>query len=163
VRKDIFSIGFPLIYYTVHCKENVFYACCCYLVIRSLTKLSYFFTSNLFPAHIIAYHLEKEHNEHSTYIPFMNIVREATGVIIRDGRCDSPQSSVKLCTYLITDVNSKSIIHTQRVNKCEVGLQSPNMEKEAFQRCLHAVSEFSEIDEIVTVALSSVQNNVCIF
>ena len=56
------------------------------------------------------------------------------------------------------DVSTKSIIHTQTVDKHEVGLQSPNMEKEAFQRCLQfLLSQNLDIAETVTDASSSIQ------
>ena len=55
-------------------------------------------------------------------------------------------------------VNTKSIIHTQTVDKREVGLQSPNMGKEAFQRCLQfLLSQNLDIAEIVTDASSSIR------
>ena len=43
------------------------------------------------------------------------------------------------------DINTDYILHTETVDKREVALQSPNMEKEGFVRSLHAVSTSTDI------------------
>jgi len=56
------------------------------------------------------------------------------------------------------DVETKSIIHMQTVDKREVRLQSPNMEKEAFQRCLESLMSHNlEVGEIITDASSPIR------
>ena len=49
-----------------------------------------------------------------------------------DGRCDSPGSSAKYCSYSSVEINSHKILHVETVDKREVNLQSPNMEHQAF-------------------------------
>ena len=52
-------------------------------------------------------------------------------VLSGDGRCDSPGKSAKYCTYSLLDTDTGYILHCETIDKREVGLQSPNMEKEA--------------------------------
>jgi len=53
-------------------------------------------------------------------------------VLAGDGRCDSPGSSAKYCSYSLMDMNSHKILHIETIDKREVKLQSPNMEHKAF-------------------------------
>ena len=57
-------------------------------------------------------------------------------VLAGDGRCDSTGSSAKYCSYLLMDVTNNSIIQMVIVDKQQVGLHSPNMEREALQQSL---------------------------
>ena len=49
-------------------------------------------------------------------------------VLAGDGRCDSPGSSAKLCTYSLMDTATNKILHAETIDKREVNLQSPNMD-----------------------------------
>ena len=41
-------------------------------------------------------------------------------VVSGDGRCDSPGSSAKFCSYTIADIESDIILHTETVTKAQV-------------------------------------------
>ena len=49
--------------------------------------------------------------------------------------CDSPGSIVKYCSYVMMDIDNNRILHMVTVDKCQVGLQSPNMEIWALEQC----------------------------
>ena len=53
-----------------------------------------------------------------------------------DGRCDSPDASAKFCTYSMIDIDNNTIIHVETVDKREVSLRSPSMEREAVDRAI---------------------------
>lgn len=75
-----------------------------------------------------------------------------------DGRCDSPGSSAKFCTYTLMDIDTDKILHTITVDKREVALQSPNMEREAMKRALDFIARHDiTVEELVTDASSSVR------
>ena len=75
-----------------------------------------------------------------------------------DGRCDSPRSSAKYCTYTLLDIDSSTIVHMETVDKREVSLYSPNMEREAVSRAIKHLHENDiTINEIVTDASSAVR------
>ena len=57
-------------------------------------------------------------------------------VIAGDGRCDSPGSIAKYCTYSLMENETGQTLHVETVDKREVDLQSPNIEREALKRCL---------------------------
>ena len=38
-------------------------------------------------------------------------------VLAGDGRCDSPGSSAKFCTYSIMEIDSSAILHAETVDK----------------------------------------------
>jgi len=50
-------------------------------------------------------------------------------VLSGNGRCDSPGKSAKFCTYSMMEATHNQILHFENVDKCEVGLHSPNMER----------------------------------
>ena len=57
-----------------------------------------------------------------------------------DGKCDSPGSSVKFCTYSFMDTaTTNKILHGETIDKQEVHLQSPNMEWEGLLCALHSL------------------------
>ena len=75
-----------------------------------------------------------------------------------DGRCDSPGNSAKYCTYTLLDIDSGTIVHMETVDKREVSLHSPNMEREAVSRAIKYLHENEiTINEIVTDASSAVR------
>ena len=49
-------------------------------------------------------------------------------IVAGDGRCDSPGSSAKFCSYSLMDVSTSKVLHVETIDKREVQLQSPNME-----------------------------------
>ena len=58
-----------------------------------------------------------------------------------DRRYDSPGSCAKFCSYSLLDIDSSKILHVENVDKCEVSLQSPNMEREAVSRAIRYIQE----------------------
>lgn len=79
-------------------------------------------------------------------------------VLAGDGRCDSPGSSAKFCTYSLMDNETGQILHVETVDKREVNLQSPNMEREALRRCLQFLtSQNITVTELVTDASSAIR------
>ena len=78
-------------------------------------------------------------------------------ILSGDGRCDSPGKSAKFCTYSITDSETNQILHFENVDKREVGLCSPNMEREGMTRCLDfVISKGIKVGELITDSSSSV-------
>ena len=78
-------------------------------------------------------------------------------VLSGDGRCDSPGKSAKFCTYSMMEATHNQILHFENVDKREVGLQSPNMEREGMIRCLRfLLSSGMKISEVVTDSSTSV-------
>ena len=75
-----------------------------------------------------------------------------------DGRCDSPGNSTKYCTYTLLDIDSSTIVHMETVDKREVSLHSPNMEREAVSRAIKYLQENDvTTNEIVTDASSAIK------
>ncbi|KAJ8050345.1 hypothetical protein HOLleu_03510 [Holothuria leucospilota] len=58
-----------------------------------------------------------------------------------DGRNDSPGFSAQYCTYTTMDYHTNDILHVVVVDKRDVGLKSPNMEKAAFVSSLQFLQE----------------------
>ena len=58
--------------------------------------------------------------------------RDCHLVLAGDGQCDLPGNSAKLCTYSLMDTGTNKVLHAETVDKREVHLQSPNMEREDF-------------------------------
>ena len=85
-------------------------------------------------------------------------------ILAGDGRCDSPGKSAKFCTYSMMDIDSGVILHAETVDKREVGLKSPNMEKEAFTRSLEFLLPRIKCTEIITDASISIYSEfkVCL-
>ena len=54
------------------------------------------------------------------------------------------------------DIKTNKIIHSETVDKQEVSLKSPNMEREALRRSLEYLSNKLNITEVVTNASSSI-------
>lgn len=78
-------------------------------------------------------------------------------ILSGDGRCDSPGKSAKFCTYSMMETTDNQILHFENVDKREVGLQSPNMEREGIIRCLNfLLSSGMKISEVVTDSSTSV-------
>ncbi len=78
-------------------------------------------------------------------------------VVSGDGRCDSPGSSAKFCTYTLMEKESGVILHTETVDKREVEYKSPNMEREALRRALKYINSTSvHVNELTTDASRSI-------
>lgn len=58
------------------------------------------------------------------------------------------------------DVDTGKLLHVETVDKREVELHSPNMEKEAFVRALKFLFQFIKCDEIITDASSSIKKEL---
>ena len=84
---------------------------------------------------------------------------QGKGVVLAgDGRCDSPGSSAKFCTYSLLDIDCNKILHVESVDKREVSLQSSNMEREAVSRGIsYLQAKNIKIEEIITDASSAVR------
>lgn len=93
----------------------------------------------------------------------MDQVKGKELILSGDGRCDSPGKSAKFCTYSIMDTETGLILHSETVDKREVALQSPNMEKEAFVRSLQYLLPRIKCKEIITDASSSIRHELCEF
>ena len=78
-----------------------------------------------------------------------------------DGRCDSPGKYAKYCTYSLIEQDNNLIVHMEILDKREVRLQSPNMEREALLRSLSYLSEHVNIEEVITDASTSVTKLLC--
>ncbi|KAJ8046721.1 hypothetical protein HOLleu_05492 [Holothuria leucospilota] len=79
-------------------------------------------------------------------------------IVSGDGRNDSPGFSAQYCTYTCMDYNTSDILHVAVVDKRQVGLKSPNMEKSAFVESLHKLQESELIvKEVVTDAHPSIR------
>jgi len=73
-----------------------------------------------------------------------------------DGRCDSPGSSAKFCTYSLMEMEKNYILHMEIVDKRELQLQSPNMEREALKQLLDFLCTRVNIKELFTDDSTSV-------
>ena len=79
-----------------------------------------------------------------------------------DGQCNLPGSSAKFCTYSLMDIESNSVLHLESVDKCEVLLQSPNIEREAVSQAFsYLQAKNVTIEEIITDASSAVRKMLC--
>ena len=58
------------------------------------------------------------------------------------------------------DIDSGKILHAETVDKREVRLQSPNMEREAFIRSLNFLLPRVKCTEIITDASTSIRNKL---
>lgn len=74
-------------------------------------------------------------------------------ILLGDGRMDSPGFCAKYCTYVAMDYDTNDIISLEVIDKREVSLKSPLMEKEGFVRTLDSLeSDGINIKEVVTDA-----------
>ena len=60
-----------------------------------------------------------------------------------DGRCDSPGSSAKYCTYSLMESETGAIIHVETIDKREVNFKSPAMECEALDRGIKYIIKYT--------------------
>ena len=82
--------------------------------------------------------------------------RGKTVSVSGDGRCDSPGSSAKYCTYSLLDIDTNTILHMETVDKREVSLQSPK--REAVSCAIKHLEENGfNVGELVTDASSAVR------
>ena len=65
-----------------------------------------------------------------TRLKLLDKYRTKQLVLAGDGRCDSPGKSAKYYTYSVMETELNLILHFENVDKREVGLRSPNMERE---------------------------------
>ena len=78
-------------------------------------------------------------------------------VLCGDGRCDSPGKCAKFCTYSLMESESNVILHFENIDKHEVDLQSPNMEREGMIRSLDFLKEKGlKVVELITDSSSSI-------
>ena len=83
--------------------------------------------------------------------------RSSDLVLSGNGRCDSPDKSAKFCTYLMMKAIHNQILHFENVDKREVGVHSPNMEREGMVRCLSfLLSSGIKISKVVIDSSTSV-------
>ena len=54
---------------------------------------------------------------------------------------NSPGNSAKFCTYTLLDIDSGTIVHMETVDKWEVSLHSPVMEREAVSPAIKHLHE----------------------
>ena len=72
-------------------------------------------------------------------------------ILSGDGRCDSSGKSAKFCTYSIKDSETNQILRFENIDKREVGLRSPNKEREGMTRCLDfVISKGIKVGELIT-------------
>ena len=82
-------------------------------------------------------------------------------VLSGDGRCDSPGKSAKYYTYSVMETGRNKILHSKNVDKQEVHLRYPNMEREGMVRCLNfVISKGLAVMELVTDSSSSVASTL---
>ena len=82
-----------------------------------------------------------------TQSKLLDQLRNKDIILSGDGRYDSPGKSAKYCTYSFMDIETGYILHSESVDKREVALQSPNMEKEAFLRSLQFLHTYISCKE----------------
>ena len=76
-------------------------------------------------------------------------------MLCEDGQCDSPGKSAKYCTYTLMYSENNMILYVETIiDKCEVGLKSPNMEREAFMQYL--TDKGIKISEVVIDASTAI-------
>lgn len=78
-------------------------------------------------------------------------------VVAGDKRYNSPNSFAKFCTYSVMEIESGAILHAETVDKREVNLDSPHMERKAFLRSKGFLLSHVNCTEIITDASSSIQ------
>ena len=78
-----------------------------------------------------------------------------------DGCSDSPGKCAKYCTYSLIEQDNNLIVYMEILDKRKVRLQSPNMEREALLRSLSYLSEYVNIEEVITDAFNSVTKLLC--
>lgn len=86
--------------------------------------------------------------------------KETSVVLAGDGRCDSPGKSAKFCTYSMIEKDKNLILHFEVMDKREVSLKSPNMEREAMVRALNFLMQHLTIKELITDASTSVHKTL---
>ena len=79
-------------------------------------------------------------------------------VLSGDGRCDSPRKSTNTALLQLWKLLLR--LHAETVDKRDVTLQSPNLEKEGFARSLQFLLPKLSCKEIVTDSLSAIRNEL---
>ena len=69
-------------------------------------------------------------------------------------------ATAKFCTYSVMEIESGKILHAETVDKREVDLQSPNMERIAFRRSMEFLLSNIKCTEIITDASSSIRKDL---
>ena len=74
-----------------------------------------------------------------------------------DGRCNSPGKSVKYCTYSLMDSEANKMVDMDTVDKRDVAIKSPNIEREEFKKSTDTlIRNGVKISEVVTDASTQV-------
>ena len=89
-----------------------------------------------------------------------NKFKDSSLQLAGDGRCDSPGSSAKYCSYSLMEMTSQKILHVETVDKRDVNLQSPNMEHKAFLWSMSYIKGKITCGELVTDASSSIRKTI---
>ena len=77
-------------------------------------------------------------------------------VVSGDGRCDLPGKCAKFCTYTLMEKTKNVILHSETVDKREVHMKSPNMEREAVNRAVKHLKDQVNLVEITTDSSTAV-------
>lgn len=56
--------------------------------------------------------------------------RQSDVIVSGDGQCDLPGKCAKFCTHALMETTKNLILHSETMDKREVGNKSPNMEQE---------------------------------
>ena len=89
--------------------------------------------------------------------------RQSDVIVSGDERCDSPEKCAKFCTYTLMETTKNLILHSETMDKREVGNKSPNMEREAANRALTYLKGKVNIAEITTDCSTSVTKMLGLF
>jgi len=77
-------------------------------------------------------------------------------ILSGDGHCDSPGKCAKYCTYSLMDISNNAIVYVETIDKREVQLKSPNMEREGLSRALKYLEGKISVAEVTTDSSTSV-------
>ena len=83
-----------------------------------------------------------------------NEIGDQPVVLLGDGRSDSPGFSTKFCVYSLIDNATHKIIDVRFVDKREVHLKSPCIEKVGLQRSLSAIRELNVLELVTDASIS---------
>ena len=90
----------------------------------------------------------------------LSTFKDTNIVLAGDGRCGSPGKAAKFCTYSMIEKDKGLILHFEVVDKREVGLKSPNMEREALIRALNLLTHHLNVVELIADASTAVHKTI---